>query len=109
MERGKNSQAFVISAEDVAIFGNREWVEWTMGMALPQLKSNAGNAMEVGEDLQATARAAAEEVLWWLQHRQINAKDAMGVAGSMLQIAISAMGAGGPWDVHDRIRWIYEF
>ena len=34
-----------------------------MGMALPQLKSNAGNAMEVGEDLQATARAAAEEVL----------------------------------------------
>lgn len=103
MEQGKNSQAFVISVEDVAILGNREWVEWTMGMSLPQLKSNAGNAMEVGEDSQVIARAAAEEVLWWLQHRQINAKDAMGVAGSILQIAIFATGAGGPWDVHDRI------
>ena len=114
MERGKNSQAFVISAEDVAILGNREWVEWaewTMGMALLQLKSNAGNAMEVGEDSQVIARAAAEEVLWWLQHRQINAKDAMGVAGSMLQIAIFATGAGGPWDVHDQIAmnlWILD-
>ena len=67
-----------------------------MGMSLSQLKSNAGNAMEVGEDSQAIARAAAEEVLSWLQHRQINAKDAMGVAGSILQIAIFATGAGGP-------------